>query len=69
MSVLKKSAGPCVAELDKVLNEMHVERQAYHGKSFVGNHVHKMLKVNIFILYMKWSLVPPYNLQQQKSTT
>ena len=37
--------GPCVQELDVVLKSKNVQRQAYHGKSFIGNHVHKMLKV------------------------
>jgi len=31
--------------LDQTLNSLNVQRQAYHGKSFFGNHVHKMLKV------------------------
>ena len=26
-----------------------MQRQAYHGQSFVGNHVNKMLKVSIFL--------------------
>ena len=30
--------------LDEVLKTLTVGRQAYHGKSFIGNHVHKMLK-------------------------
>ena len=42
---LKKAFGPCVQRLDEELAKMKVERQAYHGKSFVGNHVNKMLKV------------------------
>ena len=37
--------GPCKQALEDVLQEVHVERQAYHGKSFIGNHVQKMLKV------------------------
>uniref|UniRef100_A0A7M5XJ63 Uncharacterized protein n=1 Tax=Clytia hemisphaerica TaxID=252671 RepID=A0A7M5XJ63_9CNID len=36
--------GPCTLELDKLLQKLHICRQAYHGKSFIGNHVHKMLK-------------------------
>ena len=39
------SGGPCVKNLDIVLNKCNVQRQAYHGKSFIGNHVNKMLKV------------------------
>ncbi|XP_070544697.1 uncharacterized protein [Ptychodera flava] len=33
-----------VQTLDKTLQRMNVKRQAYHGKSFVGNHVHKCLQ-------------------------
>ncbi|XP_057300002.1 uncharacterized protein LOC130630499 [Hydractinia symbiolongicarpus] len=36
--------GPCTRKLDETLKLLNVERQAYHGRSFVGNHVHKMLK-------------------------
>ena len=31
--------------LDEVLKKMNVKRQAYHGKSFIGNHVHTCCKV------------------------
>ncbi|XP_065656336.1 uncharacterized protein LOC136081893 [Hydra vulgaris] len=41
---LDKVSGPCIQKLDEILKENKVERQAYHGKCFVGNHVHKMLK-------------------------
>ena len=44
-STLKKNDGPLVKNLDKVLNSLHVQRSAYHGRAFVGNHVNKMLKV------------------------
>jgi len=37
--------GPCKQALEHVLQAVHVERQAYHVKSFIGNHVQKMLKV------------------------
>ncbi|XP_057290698.1 uncharacterized protein LOC130657379 [Hydractinia symbiolongicarpus] len=36
--------GPCASSIDKTLQKMGVERQAYHGQSFIGNHVHKLLK-------------------------
>ncbi|XP_065647795.1 uncharacterized protein LOC136077113 [Hydra vulgaris] len=42
-NVLDKTSGPCIQQLDEVLKANKVERQAYHGKCFVGNHVH-MLK-------------------------
>ncbi|XP_057311202.1 uncharacterized protein LOC130649027 [Hydractinia symbiolongicarpus] len=41
---LEIGSGPCVSSLDDTLQELGVERQAYHGKSFIGNHCHKMLK-------------------------
>ena len=42
---LQKKDGPCVQELDKTLKKIGVERQAYFGGTFVGNHVNKCLKV------------------------
>ena len=39
------SGGPCVKRLDTELANCNVQRQAYHGKAFIGNHVNKMLKV------------------------
>lgn len=53
----KKSEGPCVKAMDDALKARNVERQVYHGKSFVGNHVHKMLQVrlfNIFLFYFQF---------------
>ncbi|XP_065662512.1 uncharacterized protein LOC136085135 isoform X1 [Hydra vulgaris] len=35
---------PCTKMIETVLQKLKVQRQAYHGKSFIGNHVHKMLK-------------------------
>ena len=40
-----KANGPLPVHLDEVLKKMNVERQAYHGKSFIGNHVHTCCKV------------------------
>ena len=37
--------GPFFQSLDCALATLHVERQAYHGGTFVGNHVHNLLKV------------------------
>ena len=37
--------GPFSSSLDDSLHVLHVERQAYHGATFIGNHVHKMLQV------------------------
>ena len=37
--------GPYILGLESALQEMDVHRQAYQGGTFVGNHVHKLLKV------------------------
>ena len=31
--------------LDEVLKKTNIKRQAYHGKSFIGNHLHTYRKV------------------------
>jgi hypothetical protein len=41
----KRKDGPCVVALDKALASFNVCRQAYYGGTFVGNHVHRTLKV------------------------
>lgn len=44
--------------LDEALKSFNVNRQAYHGGAFVGNHVHRALKVhqheffNILYVYL-----------------
>ncbi len=43
---VQRSDGPFFSILEKSLNELNVERQAYQGGTFVGNHVHKLLKVS-----------------------
>ena len=46
VGIFAKEEGPCVRVIEKVLNEIGVDRQAYYSGTFVGNHVHKCLKVN-----------------------
>ena len=41
----EREDGVFVKSLEMALKSFHVERQAYHGGSFIGNHVHKALKV------------------------
>lgn len=41
----KPKDGPHYQSLSEALDELSVEWQAYHGGSFVGNHVHKLLQV------------------------
>ena len=42
----KPKDGPHYQTLSQSLDQLNVQRQAYHGGSFVGNHVHKLLKVS-----------------------
>ena len=48
-SVVKKGftseEGAFVNSLDKALSSFNIERQAYYGGTFVGNHVYQSLKV------------------------
>ena len=37
--------GPFMQALENALESCGVEKQAYHGGTLVGNHVHKCLKV------------------------
>ena len=41
----KLKDGPFYMSLERTLQELNVKRQAYHGGTFIGNHVHKLLKV------------------------
>ena len=43
--------GPFVQGLDNALQSFGVHRQQYFGGTFVGNHIHKALKVRIVIKY------------------
>ena len=45
LAAFEKFNGPISVHLDEVLNKMNVKRQAYHGKSLIGNHVHNCCKV------------------------
>ena len=45
LAAFQKDNGQLSVHLDEVLKKMNVERQAYHGKSFIGNHVHTCCKV------------------------
>ena len=40
----KKVTGPCASSLESVLQTHNVDRQAFHGGAFVGNHVHRTLQ-------------------------
>lgn len=40
-------SGPVTANLDAVLKEHKICTQAYHSRSFIGNHCNKYLKANV----------------------
>ena len=39
--------GPFFKGLETALHDLNVHRQVYQGGTFVGNHVHKLLKVQV----------------------
>lgn len=43
--MFKMEDGPFVKMLDSALQTFHLQRQAYYSGTFVGNHVHRSLKV------------------------
>ena len=42
----KNFIGPCSASIEPVLQAHGIQRQAYHGGAFIGNHVHQALKAD-----------------------
>ncbi|XP_028518266.1 uncharacterized protein LOC114576217 [Exaiptasia diaphana] len=50
-SLLKQGEGPCIVKLNETLNKLGVQRQAYHGGSFNGNHTNKCLLVRISLMF------------------
>ena len=58
---MPENIGICETSLDKTLNTLGVQRQAYHGKSFIGNHCHKMLQV-----YTSYKILFIYTLCSQR---
>lgn len=47
---LTRKEGPFVRKLDAALASFNVHRQAYYSGTFVGNHVHRTLKVHVILL-------------------
>ena len=41
-------SGPICSKLDGILNEAHITPQAYHSRSFIGNHCHRYITDNIY---------------------
>ncbi len=52
----KTHDGPFVRTLDSTLKSFNVVRQAYYSGTFVGNHVHRTLKVK----FTYYSLLTDY---------
>lgn len=48
---LSENNGVCIKSLNDTLKKLHVERQAYHSLSFIGNHCHKLLQVKTYIFH------------------
>lgn len=42
---LPSEQNPLLIKLEETLQEIKVRRQAYYSNTFIGNHVHKCLKV------------------------
>ena len=47
ISKYPKRKGPVCFQLDEKLKEHRIELQAYHGRSFIGNHANKYLKSEV----------------------
>ena len=47
-------SSPCVEFLDETLQNLNVQRQAYHSQCFVGNHVQKMPRVGFKLFYHRY---------------
>ena len=45
LAAFEKANGPLSVHLDEVLKKTNIERQAYHGKSFISSHLHSCCKV------------------------
>lgn len=61
----KGAGGPCKASIEPVLQELRIERQAYHGGAFIGNHVHTALQPNA----IKTIVEAPTKIVQQRYPT
>ena len=59
----KVSDGPYVKSLSQSLTSLNIERQAYQGGTFVGNHVNKLLKVRLFLHHHTLKLMVNLTLQ------
>ena len=54
---LSRKEGPFVRNLDAALASFNVHREAYYSGTFVGNHVHRALKVTAqYLLLTQLSL-------------
>ena len=51
---LSRKDGPFIRNLDATLATFNVHRQAYYSGTFVGNHVHRTLKVSTKVLNNKF---------------
>ncbi len=45
------ASGAFYSSLEGSLKALYVQRQAYQGGTFIGNHVHKLLKLHVNYIY------------------
>ena len=45
---LKRGQGPICSELDQILEKHNIVPQAYHSRSFIGNHCHKYMTKAVY---------------------
>ena len=68
-SKYKSRDGPFMKSLSQSLDTLHVQRQAYHGGTFVSNHVHKLLKVKLMTKFTPCPYTYIYTTQSKSIDT
>ncbi|CAH1242539.1 Hypp6816 [Branchiostoma lanceolatum] len=58
---VKVGQGPITSELDPALQELHVQRQAYHSGSFIGNHDESIKKLTAVITSVVTDIMEKYD--------
>ena len=71
VTVFPVLSGPVTANQDAVLNARKIHKQAYHSRSFIGNHCHIYLKENMingltawYGRHFSWQTTITYTLSQ-----
>ena len=64
---LNKIAGPVTAELSNVLNKKRIKVQAYHGRSFIGNHCSKYLRETVYTAFSESVIMKAESLTEDEA--